>query len=326
MSYTAADVASVIDQARTLSFEFANTAQSAASAAQLAAQGFASGLPLQTINVPGLRYVPAYKENVDLSSEIRIAYAEALRDIRPEFSKGLANYLATWFPQCIINQTDNWICDTILYGGTGIPPAIENAIWQRAREREDLEAKRMELEALTQLTTKGFTMPTGAVSARMLAVQQEAASKGASLSRDIAIKQAEMEIENIRLAVSEGIKVRVATLGAIGDYLRAWMLPETLAVEKAKAIASAKATLMNSAADYYRAAVSEAELHVRAGEAMAQMSNQRSIEGVQSFVAQISNQSQVGASIANAFGNAAASAAGSVLGVAQSTIGAVASV
>lgn len=317
---TLADVNAVISASREMANTFAEKSLQAARSAQSAAQG-SVGLPYApTVSAPGIPFRPAYQGNIDLSSELRAAYNEALRELRPEFSNGLAEYIARWFPQCVTNTTNDWICDTILNGGTGIPAPIENAIWQRARERELLEAKRMEQEALTQLTTKGFSIPTGALTARLLAVQQEAASKSASLSRDISIKQAEIEIENIRFAVTEGVKVRISVLNAIGDYLRAWMLPETLAIDKAKAIATSKATLMNSAADYYRAGVAEAELSVRAGEANARIF--ASMAEAQATLWQSGNQLQanVGANIATAFGQTAASAASSILGVAQSAI------
>jgi hypothetical protein len=224
---------------------------------------------------PSLRgSVPAYTGNVDITAEIYRMFQDGFAEFKPEMLDALADYIARFFPACVYASTNDWICNTILYGGTGIPADIEAQIWMRARARETAEASKLKDVATLQFANRGFSMPAGVLAARLLEVEQEASNKSSTLSRDIAIKQAEIEIENIRIAVQEGVKVRASVIAGISDYIRAYLLPINLANERATALAQAKSVFMNSAADYYRAMVAEAELTLRANVATADNTTQ----------------------------------------------------
>jgi hypothetical protein len=88
-------------------------------------------------------------------------------------------------------------------GGTGLPAAIEGAIWSRAADRERGLALGAETDALRQDAARGFHTPTGAAQAKLLQVRNEYGSKMISLGRDVAIKQAELEIANIQKALEQ---------------------------------------------------------------------------------------------------------------------------
>lgn len=88
-----------------------------------------------------------------------------------------------------------------LDGGTGLAAAVETAIWDRAREREAATAQAQVDEATMQDEALGFDFPTGALQSRLEAVGQEYHGKVSSLSRDIAIKQADLEQQNLRDAM-----------------------------------------------------------------------------------------------------------------------------
>jgi len=85
-----------------------------------------------------------------------------------------------------------------LAGGTGLSATVEAGIWDRAREREAATAQAQADEATLQDEALGFDFPTGALNARLEAVGQEYHNKVSSINRDIAIKQAELEQQNLR--------------------------------------------------------------------------------------------------------------------------------
>lgn len=89
-----------------------------------------------------------------------------------------------------------------LAGGTGLNSTVETAIWDRAREREAAIAQAQVDEATLQDEALGFDFPTGALNARLEAVGQEYHNKVNGISRDIAIKQADLEQQNLRDAIS----------------------------------------------------------------------------------------------------------------------------
>ncbi|MDR2165219.1 MAG: hypothetical protein LBO79_06255, partial [Zoogloeaceae bacterium] len=92
-----------------------------------------------------------------------------------------------------------------LKGGTGLPPAVEDALFSRARERVSAETSRAVGEAVTLWASRGFTMPPGMLVAAADAAREDGSLRAAELSRDILIEAAKWEIENIRFAMERGI-------------------------------------------------------------------------------------------------------------------------
>ncbi len=97
--------------------------------------------------------------------------------------------------------------DRVENGGTGLPVVIENAIWERAKNREDQENARTVEEIVSKNATRGFQRPPGSVTAAIDAANQASQSKIADLSREIAIKQAELEQSNIKHAIEQSIQL-----------------------------------------------------------------------------------------------------------------------
>ena len=109
---------------------------------------------------------------------------------------------------------------TMLSGGTGIDPDVELAIWERARAREETTALATYDTALARWTARGHDGPQGQLNRQMLAVDEETARKITELSRDVAIKQADLEQKNRQFAVEQAInyeRVFTAVFLAIVD-------------------------------------------------------------------------------------------------------------
>lgn len=309
----ALDPQTIIDSAAQLGEVYANGMNSNASAAISAANGWAD-LPVREVDAPKLpREVPKFQGEVNITSELQAGYDGALKDLLPALGDAIADYIARWFPACVFATTEDWICNTILYGGTGLPANIENAIWQRGRARDIIEANRLSQEAYTALADRGFSQPTGATAMRAYMAQQEASHKIGQFNRDTAIKAAEIEIENIKFAVEQGVKIRIAVMQGLGDFIRAWFTPYATAVDMAKARADAKGKFVNSAADYYRAIISEAELQLKADEFTANAYNTIGTAQGNIFMERNKTLATVTKDLAVFYGNAAQAAAQQVL-------------
>lgn len=87
--------------------------------------------------------------------------------------------------------------------GVGIPDEVWTAIWQRAKEREDVIALKARQESSEEFASRGFSLPPGAMLSQSNKIIQINQNKSSSLSRDAAIKQAEMEIEQQRFYATE---------------------------------------------------------------------------------------------------------------------------
>lgn len=88
-----------------------------------------------------------------------------------------------------------------LEGGTGLTPEVENAIWDRGREREARSARDASAE-LDRMEEMGFALPPGVyVDARIkIATETDYANRGHS--REVMIKAAELEQENVKTALT----------------------------------------------------------------------------------------------------------------------------
>lgn len=94
----------------------------------------------------------------------------------------------------------------ITEGGTGINADVENAIWDRGRERE-ARAAREAITALEKMEGMGFALPPGVyVDARIkIATESEYVNRG--LSREVMIKSAELEQENVKTAQTAAVQL-----------------------------------------------------------------------------------------------------------------------
>lgn len=90
---------------------------------------------------------------------------------------------------------------------TGIAPSVENAIWLRARERENAASNRKLREIRRDFARRGFSKPQGAELVALSDALQEIQHRDAELSREVAIKQAELEQSNRRFAFEQAWQV-----------------------------------------------------------------------------------------------------------------------
>lgn len=133
-----------------------------------------------------------------------------------------------------------------LAGGTGLDPAVEQAIWDRARSRETQTALANEAEILRQSEAFGFSLPSGTMAAQLRDAQQDHYNKLSTLSRDVAIRQAELEQENLKHAIGEGMQLEAKLI----DY--SYQL-ERLTFESAVQYANNAIQIYNAGVEGYKA-------------------------------------------------------------------------
>lgn len=139
--------------------------------------------------------------------------------------------------------------NTRLSGGTGLSPAVEQAIWDRARSRETQNALANEAEVMRNSEALGFQLPAGVLAVQLRQAQQDYYDKLSTLSRDIAIKQADLEQENLKQTISAGMELE----GKLIDY--SYKL-EQLTFESAKTQAENAIQIYNAQVEQYKALLS----------------------------------------------------------------------
>jgi hypothetical protein len=96
------------------------------------------------------------------------------------------------------------ILDVLREGATGLDPVVEQQIWDRARSRQEIENARQYTEAETYFSSRGFTLPPGALAGRLQEIAIEIARNDSYLNTDITTKQAELAQSNFQFVLEKG--------------------------------------------------------------------------------------------------------------------------
>lgn len=148
-----------------------------------------------------------------------------------------------------------WLVNRATNGGTGLPPEIEQAIWDRVRDRESNLMTLAIQDAATQDAALGFMLPSGSIQAKIAKAQQDMYAKTISASRDIGIKQAEMVIDNINKSLQ--------FLGELeGQLVQADMNYKTIHLEAAKYQTDAALKIYDAQIRGYMATLEAKKLNV----------------------------------------------------------------
>jgi len=140
-----------------------------------------------------------------------------------------------------------------LDGGTGLAPAVEDAIYARARSKNDAEARRVRSTAYADAASRGFTLPTGAVLGTVFAARQAAADNNAKAASDIAIQQAELEQKNLQFALTQSIDFRKFMGQFALSYMQNLMALNAQAIDIAKSIQASLIEVYNACVRIYTA-------------------------------------------------------------------------
>lgn len=133
-----------------------------------------------------------------------------------------------------------------IQGGTGLTPAVEQQIWDRGRDRETQLALAREQEVLRGAEALGFPLPSGVLAGQLADARREYHDKLSGLSRDIAIKQAELEQANMRESIQFALQLETTLLE---DCYKL----EMLAFESAKTAADNAIAAHNAALEHFKA-------------------------------------------------------------------------
>lgn len=89
------------------------------------------------------------------------------------------------------------LLDMVRNGGTGISEDVENAIWDRELERNEQQLEDSLDKTRTAWAKTGFSLPDGMLANSIAELQKEYMNKRLDTAREIAIKQAELEQQNL---------------------------------------------------------------------------------------------------------------------------------
>lgn len=221
-----------------------------------------------------------------------------------------ANFIDQYFPnECgYLQAAQRWICDTIQNGGTGINPIVEQQIWARDRSRVLADARSQEAELIDGFAARRYPIPPGAAVGAVMKLRAEAAGKIAQASRDVAIKQAEIEIENTKFAVEKAIDLYSSAMGAAGDYIKSLVSSSGNMSQLLPSVTDSQSRLIGAAADYYRARIQVEDLRLKAAMPNGEWRQQANVKNVDNEMQAMRNRVDAAIEAAKAMAQQASAA------------------
>lgn len=107
----------------------------------------------------------------------------------------------------LVAATITRLKSNIVDGGTGLSEAVENDIWNRGLERENQQLQDSTDKVVQMWAKKGFSLPDGLLAHSLSELQVENFNKRIDRAREISIKQAELEQENLFKSMTQGVSL-----------------------------------------------------------------------------------------------------------------------
>lgn len=137
-------------------------------------------------------------------------------------------------------------------GDTGLPPAVEQAMWARAMDREDLSVARDISAVADEFSARGFTMPPGMQAARVDQMRGDLAVKKLGLNRELTIQIAQWQIENARFACEQGIAAENVLVNIFLNQANRLFEAAKFQIESQLSIYNAQVALFNARMNGYQ--------------------------------------------------------------------------
>ena len=125
----------------------------------------------------------------------------------PTVPGNIFSYTENAYTSALLTQLQTIITAWVAGTDTGLPPAVEQAIWERGRARELTSAGTRVQQVQREFASRGFSKPPGAMAIAMQAALQEAQNANSTSSREVMIKQADLEQSNRRFAMEHAWKI-----------------------------------------------------------------------------------------------------------------------
>ena len=204
----------------------------------------------------------AVEPEIPTVADTRIDYQAELDHLVALLSDQLADFFATYYPLAsdAFDEATTWLINVITNGGTGINATIEDAVWQRVRDRATADAASKKAQVATGYAAKGYFMPSGSMLKKMEEADYAALAANGVASTSIGAKQLEIEIETVKFAVGEALKSRFSAMQAAADYIRAIATAPASAINFANLNTDGQARMMAAAAAWYEARLSRDKL------------------------------------------------------------------
>ncbi|MFA5542469.1 MAG: hypothetical protein WCY49_06940 [Anaerovoracaceae bacterium] len=154
--------------------------------------------PVPILNFANIPAPPEYS-NIQFDAEAPVAELEPPSHSfvwnEAEYNSDVYEYLR----EKIYNQ--------LISGGSGLADNVEQAIYDRATARQELENQRMYDEALNYFASRGSPLPPGALSGALIEIQYKIQQQRTDINNDILAMQAKLAQENTHFIINSALQL-----------------------------------------------------------------------------------------------------------------------
>lgn len=217
-------------------------------APQVSLPEFVADKPLEgalpPTNFDGIGSAAYDKAFESINTNLGSAVEEFIKNIDPQHSQGLG-----------YGEARDWAKRSVVLGGTGVNPDIEIGIYERSRALALAEANKVRDGVLADMGARGFTMPSGALTAALQAARQASADANAKAANEVAISQVELEHKTVQFAVTTAIALQ-NTVTQLGLTYQSQMIQASAqAHDYAKMMIDASVAVYNAAVESFKVAL-----------------------------------------------------------------------
>ena len=126
----------------------------------------------------------------------------------PIFSAALPSIAVNWTEPVYLPTAMTGVVaavNAILAGGNGLPPSIQDQMFTLGQAREARTALKAVQEAFDTFATKGYVVAPGMLTGQVNRINEQNQLQTNALNREVVVKVADVAIENLRMAMTQGI-------------------------------------------------------------------------------------------------------------------------
>jgi len=183
--------------------------------------------------------------------------------IEPPFNEDW-HFTPTAYSSTLKDLLYNTIEGMLKVNKTALPEAIEAAIFQKGRSRQEMETRREVDSALTEFAGRGFNLPNGLLMAQIRAIRQRGQDRIAEYNREAVIKQYEETLQNLRLALAQGAALEGVYINLHIEHERFGLEAARHLRESAMAVLQYRLTVFQARMEGYKIQAQVLEQRIRA--------------------------------------------------------------
>lgn len=146
----------------------------------------------------------------------------------------------------------------------GIDTTIFDLVWHQARDRAQRTVNSQSRSVEASFSSRGFTLPPGPMVDALAQIRQSGVDAVLDVSREQAIKDADIKQRMLEIALQMATQMKVALLSSMADYYRMWITLPDKDIERARIKAQGMQSLYGALSSYYNVEISFEELRLRA--------------------------------------------------------------